>query len=1275
MKIKRIISSFLAVLMLMSAFTIAMSAEEATEETKYEYKTSNAKPTLNYTTGNAVSDKPNDKGVYEEIPTQKVVTSAETKLATMDLRFEKDGYQLYVDAYSGEVATRCIATGEILFSNPYTVGESTATENSIKPQLLSQLVVKYVDVASGDDNTYYSYEWAASRGQIVTKNIKNGIRVEYTIGREEARMLVPRQIEKTAFETKILNVMEEASKNDSKAAFEYKKFVAYYQLYDLSAEPSETLRAEMEKAFPITKKMAVYVIDSSTSSMELATIEGYIKTYCPDYTYEELDEDHMLTEYESDDKNPPLFKMALEYTLDEQGVTVRLPANGIRFNEALYQLYSIEILPYMGTGAKSNSETSFAYTNSGYTFFPDGSGTLFDFEKITDLGASTTVTGKVYGQDYAYHTISGTHQEIIRYPVFGVVESENLTAFENAAAASVKKNNTSTETEENETETDTDTAPDKYKTRGFVAIVEEGDALMELSSYHAVRTSEYNTVRMIVYPRPQDTYNVADSISVGQNDTWTVVSSRKYTGNYKIRYIMLTDDAVAAEKGIEDYYECSYVGMAKAYREYLESNGSLTRLTSDDVKDDIPLYIETFGALETTERFLSIPLSVMTPLTTFDNVKTMYEELSSKGIENVNFILTGYTKGGISDPQIPYHLKWDGAVVDDMDFEDLVEYAKEEGFGVYPDFDFAYVQGNGMFDGLSLKKHAVKTIDDRYSSKREYSATKQTYISYYDLAVSPAYFSHFYEKLTSKYLKYDPIGISVSTLGNSLNSDFDEDEPYNREDSKEFTVKAFEYLAENYDKVMTSGGNAYTWKYVDYITDIALDSSRYSQSSASVPFLGIVLHGYVEFAGTPVNMEGNIEYALLKAIENGASLKFILSYQNTNNLKNYETLSQYYSVRYDIWFDDLVDLYNEVNTALAGVQTSLITDHKFLSGTRVPDDDELINGAKEAVDAALAGDAEAKDKFAQEEMDAYRNATLEIERIYEKYNDFVSGELGTSIENYNNILTNFRGNGVSVSVYHCDICDNDVTLTPEGKCSTPGCAGEPTTLVNKAIPEYTANLIALIAAAVDEDGIAALDEALGTYLSDYEKLVRRANTYLNEYVEFAQEIALANGKYKDLIEARYAEGKLPEAQYNELISKINAIDVNIVYTNNNITAFVDSIKAEIEGIRANLNTYVTDLTAEGGLLENNTSKHAVITDEYSYEIKVEESESNSDVKIETPTYESDDNKIVYVTYENGTAFLLNFNNYKVNVAVEDGNGNKTYYTLGAYGYIILKRGN
>lgn len=962
MKIQtKFISLLLAVLLMLGSLTVlSVFGASATEE--------------DAGTGTDTTDKKEEEEEETIDYTTLVFTNPKEKLDSMELYLTKGNYKLYVDTFTGEVAYENITTGEILFTNPYDIGTSTLGSTNTKNELLSQIIIQYTD--NNTSPIFVSYEMAALKDQIIVKRIKNGIRVQYTLGREQARKLVPGMISVERFE----EVICAKALENGISEFDYSKLTAYYLKLSLEGL-SERGRAELIDAFPIVEKMDVYVFDQNASETEKNKIEGYIKTYCPEYTYEELDADHAETEYESQDKNPPLFKLALEYTLDEHGMTVRLPANGIRFNESLYQLESIQVLPYMGAG---NS----AY--DGYTFYPDGAGSLYEFDDVEDT-KTRTVRGKVYGTDYAYHTITGTYQQAIRYPVFGVVENsvyyDYIKTTEDAETGEPKKETTtlsgSIVDQVNKFNSTASGAQDSIPAlvqqfgaiignsanevvkrevnRGYVAIMEEGDALTDIMTYHAGSLSDYNTIKMVFNPRPSDSYNLQDSISVGSDATWTVVSERKYVGNYKIRYVMLSDSELAAEKGVEDYYETSWLGMALAYRDYLDRNGLLTRLTAADVEDDIPLYIETFGALETTERIMSIPVDVMTPLTTFEDVKTMYDELAAEGITNINFKLTGYANGGMNSI-VPSKLKWEKAVGGKDGFQELVNYANEvnqtEGnnFGVFPDFDFSYINYSEAFDGVSLRWHAVRTIDDRYASYREYSATEQKHVSHYQMAISPASFNKFYEKLTKNYLKYDNVnGISVGTLGNTLNSDFDEDDPYNREDSKEFVATALEYLSGQKNnqgqeiELMSEGGNAFTWKFLDHLLDVALDSSRNNDAAHAVPFVGVVLHGYINFTGSPMNMEGNIQYAMLKAIENGASPYYILSYRNTQNLKDYKLLSHYYSVRYDIWKDDVIEMYDELNGVLGDVQDKLIIDHEFWTGTRVPDSDELLADIEEVL--------------------------------------------------------------------------------------------------------------------------------------------------------------------------------------------------------------------------------------------------------------------------------------------------------------------------------------
>ena len=54
----------------------------------------------------------------------KVYSTPQEKLASMTLAYSNDDdtYRLYVNPYTGEVATEDVRTGQILFTNPYIIG-------------------------------------------------------------------------------------------------------------------------------------------------------------------------------------------------------------------------------------------------------------------------------------------------------------------------------------------------------------------------------------------------------------------------------------------------------------------------------------------------------------------------------------------------------------------------------------------------------------------------------------------------------------------------------------------------------------------------------------------------------------------------------------------------------------------------------------------------------------------------------------------------------------------------------------------------------------------------------------------------------------------------------------------------------------------------------------------------------------------------------------------------------------------------------------------------
>ncbi len=863
-------------------------------------------------------------------------------------------FTIYVNRYTGVLYYKNEATGQILTSNP-TDPQLAVKDGASAKKLLSQITIDMFENSNTSKHyTYDSTTEAAERGQITVSAIKNGLRVNYAIGITDNRHLLPNMMTVDRFNELFLKpfvreIQREWTKevntigaelsdvvymysNNAGAKDENGDYSLLFALKYIGVGMMHFKNADVKAAannmyqllqnYSVDAATGMYVLRPNLSNSIKADNAKRLRSLCPDYDFDQMYADEKEAGYVQEVENIPVLRCALEYTLNADGsLNVSLPANSIVYDESFYTLDYITVLQYFGAGRMLDKTYDDAgkvtgeAAVEGYLFYPDGSGMVLDF---ADFGGQTfKLQNNIYGNDSAYSSFDETinyRGEKITMPVYGIVNKAPL--------------------------------GDKTVTNGFFAIMEEGAAMSTLSYAADYSVHNYLYAYPTYTPYPSDVYNLSSTISVGGLGEYIIVSESKYTGVYKTRFVMLTDPSLqtAAQEAGQTYYESSYVGMANYYRDYLKNNGTLKAMT--DLKSTLPLYVETFGSMDVMDRFLTFPVTTSIPLTTFDDVETMYKELLAAGVKNVNFRLTGFANGGMSHTY-PVKTRWEKACGGTRDLETLVKNAAalstgDQNFGLFPDFDFMYLTKTATFDGISVKGNVACMVDNRYASKQVFSSVIGGYEDLLSLVITPDKLSDLYAKFFKKYDKYGISNLSVSTMGTDLNSNFDEKNSVNREDAKNYVASTLATMNKEYN-LMLDGGNAYTLKYASHILNMATDSSHYRYSSYTVPFVGMILHSYISYAGTPLNYAGNAQYDALRYIESGASPYYILAYQegNIKKLKEDQNLSKYYGVTYATWKDSVVETYKYINGAIGNLQDYEIVDHTVLVAERVWDVDEV----------------------------------------------------------------------------------------------------------------------------------------------------------------------------------------------------------------------------------------------------------------------------------------------------------------------------------------------
>ncbi|MCR2821532.1 DUF5696 domain-containing protein [Lederbergia panacisoli] len=509
----------------------------------------------------------------------------------------------------------------------------------------------------------------------------------------------------------------------------------------------------------------------------------------------------------------------------------------------------------------------------GYIFIPDGSGSLIELNN----GKShyQPYSARVYGKDAAViEKTDHLTSEKIQLPVFGMKQGEHA----------------------------------------FFSIIEEGDGVATIEADVSGRLNSYNSVYSAFVIKNSGEITLAGG---SRSNTTFVFQKGEFKENITIRYAFLEGD------------QANYAGMASYYQKYLVDKYHLEPLEQED---NIPFYLDLTGSIWKRKTILGIPYKSLEPLTTFEEGKKIVNELIDANINNLKVRYTGWFNEGVNH-KIPTSIHVDSKIGGKKGLKAFSEFLSENDIDFYPDVAFTNVYRNTITFSPSrdASRYITKKVAQVYPTNiATYRQNITNRTPYYLL--SPAKLPNYIDQFSKDYEKYNINGLSLRDLGNSLHSDYREKKVIDREHSKKIVEEQFSKLKGKFSDLLTFGGNAPVLPYTKSILEAPLSSSNFNITDKSVPFYQMVIHGYIDYSGKPVNLNDDqyVKQQILKALETGSNVYFSWFYKDPAIVKESE-FNHLISANYHLWMDESIDMYNEVNAVLKNVRNKPITSHKELA--------------------------------------------------------------------------------------------------------------------------------------------------------------------------------------------------------------------------------------------------------------------------------------------------------------------------------------------------------
>lgn len=565
---------------------------------------------------------------------------------------------------------------------------------------------------------------------------------------------------------------------------------------------------------------------------------------------------------------PISFEIPLEYRLDGDAVDVSIPLSEVKENGG-GSIFRIQMLRYFGAAGTEEE---------GYMLVPNGSGSLINFNN--GKTGTSPYSEYVYGLDplSAEYTVreNTTDTKLALYGIF-------------------------------------------RKDSAVFATIEDGASYALLSAYVSGKVNEYNFVYPTFVVRGNDKLSMFGT--TGNEADIPIVETNHYDANLTVKYTMLTEE------------NADYSSAANYYRDRLVREGKLT--AEETTGDDLKFYYDVLGGVGMTKFFLGTQYQGMYAMTTFEEAEDIYTDLYDSGITKqvMNFqgwMNRGYYHDVANKIRIPH------ALGGKSDLEALSSRMAADGNTFYADVAFqkvTFISRRYSYGNETSRYYGAGYVAEfglvNPATLRQTSGLGYEENHYY--LISPKFLHRYTDAFVKKIGKYDIGGISLRDLGNELHSDKKRTHIIDREAALDVVTAALGDMKDTGKSILLNAGNDYAFGYADDMINVPLSSNDYYIIDETVPFYEMLIHGYIDYAGSVINLSDTYEKSdiVLNLVENGAAPHFMFSWENSSDIKT-TALNRFYSTSYENWKDDAVAIYNEVNGALKYVTGAAMIKHETL---------------------------------------------------------------------------------------------------------------------------------------------------------------------------------------------------------------------------------------------------------------------------------------------------------------------------------------------------------